>query len=493
MQFRLRLRIEKDFPKGAAGRIVQFRVIKSRRLPRIEIRIQDSMFRTSNELKILGQGTHARRQPSHGKPWWVCFIAALSFCLWSANVLPIQKVEYQLTTNLAISQHRMPLLQRLAGKSTESASKNLALFSALEIQSDESSPSASANSDLRSVRVKIRCPIHCDIHDVERSLNELTAPALESSECLDFAKQLQKEQWLLESSAHSMKRLELDLERERNAIATDTVDTDTVDTNSIGTNSIGTNSIGTNSIDTGLAANQDSEEFRTSTPFRLASFSAPRQAQSELMEKLRRLNQTRSENVDSMLLTLERLKAKARGFLSLTGAPRIDPVVRPLTVFRFLVLCVLCATVWLLLMGWLNPILGRRLSGQESPQFNRAVLLPHETLTASESSNSGIKKAIRWMQREGIPYLGAIQVVTETSVVNDATHELRTQQRLSSMPTEVPASKLDSNQLLKSLGEGSLVLWIGLFAARLMFDPLWRELIAVAPLAAISRMISGIQ
>jgi hypothetical protein len=211
------------------------------------------------------------------------------------------------------------------------------------------------------------------------------------------------------------------------------------------------------------------------------------------METLSRLNQTRRENVDSMLLTLERLKAKAHGFLSLTGSPRIDPVVRPLTFFRFLVLCVLCATVWLLLMGWLHPVLGRRLFGHERPQFHRAVPVRHETSPASETSNSGSKKAIRWMQREGIPYLGAIQVVTEASTVRGATSELHTQQTPSSTPMELPSTKLDSNRLLKSLGEGSLVLWIGLFAARLMFDPLWRELIAVAPLAAISRMISGIQ
>ncbi len=426
------------------------------------------MFRASNEVKKLGQGTHARRKPSHGKPWRVCLIAALSFSLWGANVLPIQQVEYQLTTNLAISQHRMPMLQRLAGKTTECESKDLAVFTSLEIQSIETGPPSSTNSDLRSVRVKIRCPIHCDIHDIERSLNELTAPSLESSECLVFAKQLHKEQWLLESSAHSIKRLALDLERERNAIATDTVDTE-------------------------RTASQDTIELPTSTPFRLASFPAALQPQSELMDKLCLLNQTRTENVDSMLLTLERLKAKARGFLSLTGSPRIDPVVRPLTVFRFLVLCVLCATVWLLLMGWLHPVLGRRMFGHESPPFHRAVPVRHESSRATEISKTGIQRAIRWMQREGIPYLGAIQVVTEASIVRDATSELRTQHTLSSIPTERPSSKLDSNQLLKSLGEGSLVLWIGLFAARLMFDPLWRELIAVAPLAAISRMISGIQ
>ena len=412
-------------------------------------------FERVNELKKLDQGPHAQRQPTHGKPWWVCLIAALSFCLWGANVLPIQQVEYQLTTNLAISQHRMPMLQKLASTKTESNLGHLAVFSELEIQSDETSPSASANSELRSVRVRVRCPIHRDIHDVERSLNELTAPSLESSECLVFAKQLQKEQWLLESSSHSIKRLELDQERERNAIETDTVEFDRV-------------------------VSQDTENHPASNPFRLTSFGTAQQPQKELMEGLHRLNQTRTENVESMLLTLERLKAKSRGFLLLTGSPRIGPVVLPLTFFRLMLLCGLCVTVWFLLMGWLHPFRGRR------------EAVAHQTLPVSEISTTDIEKAIRWLQRERIPYLGAIQVCIEANTASDVSSELHTEPSKSAAPGESTTSKLDSKQLLKSLGEGSLVLWIGLFAARLMFDPLWRELIAVAPLAAISRMISGI-
>lgn len=424
------------------------------------------MFRASNEVKKPGQGPHARRQPTSRKPWWVCLMATLTFCLWGANVLPIQQIEYQLTTNLAISQHRMPMLQRVARNAVERAAGTPAVFSALEIQSDATSPSASANSDLRSVRVKIRCPIHCDIHDVEQSLSMLTAPSSESAECSVFAKQLLKEQWLLESSSHSMKRLALDLERERNAIETDSNDTNRV-------------------------ASQETGELRISTPFRLTSFESRQQPNAELMEKMRQLNQTRTENIASMLLTLERLKANARGFLSLTGSPRMNPVVRPLTVFRFLVLCVLCASVWLILNGWLNPVLGRRLFWQKRPQFIRNF--PEQKLPASEISASEINKAIRWMQREGIPYLGAIQVGSEEDNFSNEISDTRTAEALSAMPAESSTSNLYANQLLKNLSEGSLVLWIGLFAARLMFDPLWRELIAVAPLAAISRMISGIQ
>ena len=160
-------------------------------------------------------------QPSHDKPTWVCLIATLAFCLWGANALPIQHFEYQLTTNLAISQHRLPMLQNLASKTNPAEWIEGNLFSQLELEPEDKSRRSTGNSDLQSVRVTLRCPNHCDIRQIEKGLNELTIPSMESTECLAFSKQLQMERWLLESSAHSIKRLELDLEREKNAIETD--------------------------------------------------------------------------------------------------------------------------------------------------------------------------------------------------------------------------------------------------------------------------------
>jgi hypothetical protein len=46
--------------------------------------------------------------------------------------------------------------------------------------------------------------------------------------------------------------------------------------------------------------------------------------------------------------------------------------------------------------------------------------------------------------------------------------------------------------ILRNIAEGSLVLWIGLLTARMMFDSVWRELLFYAPLAAISKMIIGV-
>ncbi|HUP78484.1 MAG TPA: hypothetical protein VM260_07940, partial [Pirellula sp.] len=243
-------------------------------------------------MKKLGHGPQANQLLNAKKTSWVCLIAALAFCLWSANVLPIQQVEYELTTNVAISQHRMPLLKRLGSKTLESASDKPS-FSALEILPDDSKLSPAANSELRAIRVKMRFPIRGNIRLVEKSLNELTTPSLESNECQGFARQLLKEQWHLESCAHSIKQLMLDIERENNAIEIDRVDTGITENDVFVNDSL---------------ADRVVESSRFLNPFRLTSFGTKGSrplSQSELIDNLRELNQVRSENVEAMMLSLE--------------------------------------------------------------------------------------------------------------------------------------------------------------------------------------------
>ena len=141
---------------------------------------------------------------------------------------------------------------------------------------------------------------------------------------------------------------------------------------------------------------------------------------------------------------------------------------------------------------------------QKTPQSNRNDPTNPKTVGALESSSAGMKKTIHWMQREGIPYLGAIHVLSEESSAGRFGSQIQNQLAVSSVATEHVrltaeelafsdrSRQLRSLEILRSLGEGSLVLWIGLFAAKFMFDPVWRELVVVAPLAAISRMITGI-
>jgi len=444
--------------------------------------------RASFEVQKLGKARQAKRHPQKEKARWVCLLASLTFCLWGSNGLRIQQVEYQLTTNLAISQHRLPLLHRLANKTKSSDSHGHALFSRIEIQSEDTGHSAANGSDLRSVRVNIVCNQHSDVREIELALNQLTTPSEESAECVVFEKQILKERWMLASNSHSMKRLEMDREREKAAIETDRDESETT-------------------------ASRKVDETASGSPFRLTSFgvrddvSAP---QSGLMDSLLQLNQIRTDNIEVMTQTLSRLQEKSKGFLSLTGSPRMDPIVKSITPFRFLVLSVLCALVWLLLMGWLQPVRGGiALLRKQIP--TKPTASKHETKRAAHKDDKskaspqltslGIDKTLHWLQREGIPYLGSIQIAlwpkTEREsnsniVIRDAPE--RTAASSDNLIADMELTRrVQSIHFLKRLSEGSLVLWLGLLAFRLLFDPLWRELVLVAPLAALSRIIWGIQ
>ena len=456
-------------------------------------------------MRKPGQAQQPKRQAPRETAYWVCLIASLTFCLWGSNALQIQQLEYQLTTNIAISQHRFPLLQRLSNNASKSGTFSSTVFSRLQILPDDTGRSESKSSDLQSVRVKIRCNNHCDFRVVEQVLNELTTPTEESDECVVFDKQILKARWLLESNLHSMKRLEMDVDREKVAIESERDEADRI-------------------------ANTNVEESKPVSQFRLASFGgSPANAapHSELMDSLIHLNQVRTENVESMLQTRKRLHEKSKGFLSFTGSPRMDPVVKPITLFRFVVLSVLCVSVWLLLMAWLQPIRGsisqlrkRLTTGLFVLGSKRDGTALKDSTRASTSPPVGIAKTIHWMQQSGIPYLGAIRVsvgampatgsmptivaMTATvamSATEPSSHSPSMKNQMkqeTSSSTDMVAELAYSSQarsirLLKRLSEGSLVFWIGLLVFRLMFDPLWRELVVVAPLAALSRLISGIQ
>lgn len=445
--------------------------------------------RASIEVQKPDQARQAKRHPQREKAWRVCLLASVTICLWGSNGLRIQQVEYRLTTNVAISQHRLPLLYRLANKTKCSDSLDDSLFSRIEVQSDDAGHSAANGSDLRSVRVNILCNQHSDVREIELALNRLTTPSEESAECIVFEKQILKERWMLASNSHSIRRLEMDREREKVAIETDR----------------------DGSI---ITASRDADATASGSPFRLTSFgdrddgSAP---QSGLMNSLLQLNQIRIDNIETMTQNLSRLQEKSKGFLSLTGSPRMDPIARSITPFRFLVLSVLCAAVWLVLMGWLQPVrrsialLRKQIPTRPTAskrETKRAACKVDGAKSVAQLSSSGVDKTLHWLQREGIPYLGSIQIALrpkseresnlKTVISDDAAERTATCSEILIDDLEI-TRRVRSIHFLKRLSEGSLVLWLGLFAFRLLFDPLWRELVIVAPLAALSRILWGIQ
>ncbi len=420
-----------------------------------------------------------------------------------SNLLPVQRVEYQVTTNVAISQHRLPYLERLEENGTAPDARAIP-FSITEIKLSESELISRTNSELCSARITLKLSERSQFKDVEHILDALTTPNSDTAECVSFANQLRKERWFLEASLHSLKRLELDSEREKNAIDTEAL------------------------ADSGSSKPADaraswSNSDSTSKPFRLISFasrSPNEDSRIELRGQLQSMTQSRSETVDSMRLTLERLKAKSRGFLSLTGSPRIVPLIHPLTLFRFCVMCVLGICVWLISMWWVRPVSvwwvrPVSVKSKQPPRNEPKTANPMLSQSSRHRNASlALSKTLGWMQSAGIPYLGAVQLIRDGSnegVLGDQVRRMdgdggtaslasglrSTQEQGQEISTDLkilsPPWEFTAIRFLRSAGEGSLVVWIGLFAARLLFDTSWRELASVAPLAAISRMIVGIQ
>jgi hypothetical protein len=419
-----------------------------------------------------------------------------------SNFLPVQRVEYQLTTNVAISQHRLPYLERLQANRTAPDTRAIP-FSITEIKLSESELISRTNSELCSARITLKLSERSQVESVEHILDRLTTPNSDTAECVSFANQLRKERWFLETSLHSLKQLELDSEREKNAIDSEAL------------------------ADSGSSKPADANASRsnsdsTSKPFRLISFasrSSNEDSRIELKGQLQSMTQSRSETVDSMRLTLERLKAKSRGFLSLTGSPRIVPLVHPLTLFRLCVMSVLCLCVWLISMWWVRPV---SVKSQQLPRSEPKATTPMLSQPSQhQNAPLALSKTLGWMQSAGIPYLGAVQFLRDES--NDALNagllgnQVRlmggdgraarlassagslqsTQEQGQKTSTDLkvlsPPSEPMALRFLRSAGGGTLVLWIGLLAVRLVFDASWRELASVAPLAAVSRIIVGIQ
>jgi hypothetical protein len=200
-----------------------------------------------------------------------------------------------------------------------------------------------------------------------------------------------------------------------------------------------------------------------------------------------------------MQLTLERLKAKARGFLSTTGAPKLEPLVQSITVGRMSILVVLVGAVWILLAAWISPQFGSKVIASTSKR-NRPAKRKSDTTASAAKTYDELPTTIRWLERSGVPYLGSASIaagshepIAAPKQNHSNTLAISTEQKDSLRElVDRPLPTRHAALILRNIAEGSLVLWIGLLTARMMFDSVWRELLFYAPLSAISKMIVGV-
>lgn len=422
--------------------------------------------------------------------WWLSLVAAISVCLWAANWLPIQRVEYKLTTNIAISQHRLPILRGLEDKSL--VSENCSGFSFVidDVQCAVVEAGSAVNSDLASARVTMVFNTRSRVGQLEMLLDQLTKPQVQSEECKQITKQIQKERWILETALHSKKLYELDLKREKESqeASADQV-ADTADSN-----------------DSKLVSKTPSTRFQLSS---FVSRRSSRLGSDDLAQQLEAAIVKQSQKVQSLEISIDRLKAQTQGYLNFTGSPAVAPIAHAIPPIRLLVLASICFAIWFLLAWWARPWglhVGQATKYGEGTLFNRLVTFliatnqsrrvqpARKSPSPSDSPAGSVSK--QRFEMAGIPFLGTVQVtVRKQHVQLVSIASLKMAENASELASFLPSQShsYKALQLLRRLGEGSLVLWFTILVARLMFDPAWRELVCVAPLAAIARLITGIQ
>ncbi len=418
--------------------------------------------------------------------WWLSLVAAISVCLWAANWLPIQRVEYKLTTNIAISQHRLPILQGLEGKSLVSESCSGFSFVIHDVRCAVVEAGSAVNSDLASARVTMVFNSRSRAGQLEMLLDQLTKPQVQSEECRQIIKQIQKERWILETALHSKKLYELDLKREKESQDASTVQ---------------------------LADTADSKLVSKTpgTRFQLSSFVSRRPSRfgsADLAQQLETAIVKQSQKVQSLEISIDRLKAQTQGYLNFTGSPSVAPIAHAIPPIRLFVLASICFAVWFLLAWWARPwglhggraarigqgnLFNRWVTFLEATNQSRRAQPARKSSLPNDSPTGSVNK--QRFEMAGIPFLGTVQVAVrkkDMELVPMASSKVaeNTSEPASFVPS--PSYSYKALQLLRRLGEGSLVLWFTILVARLMFDPAWRELVCVAPLAAIARLITGI-
>jgi hypothetical protein len=410
---------------------------------------------------------HLNRFASNPR-WWISLVAATSLCLWASNILPIQQVDYRLSTSVAVSQNRLAGLHRLKGHSLGCDKCPSVHFVIQQVAFSQTPLSHSSHSDLCSAQITLVMPHRQDHQYLEAALETLTVPSATSNESRDLVKQIRKEAWLQEALCHSLKRCELDIEREKET----------------------QNIVSAAQLEQSIAGTESSTIETTKSRFQLSSFVSRKSNQSDaelVLDSLRQQSRQQEEKMESLQSSLKRLMDQDRGYLAFTGSQTVSPKVLSITVFRLVVLGIVFLICWGLLGLWADP----SIAGQVSSAPVATVLISTRP-DASRTSDSYAKKlssSLRWLELSGIPYLGAAQVMDSSNHLEHSSNKKSSATR----PSHTDESRGRSSvSLLRRLGNGSMLLWLILFAARLVFDPQWRELAVAAPFAAIARLIVGV-
>jgi len=358
------------------------------------------------------------------------WIASLSLLLWGLCGIRLQNISYDLFATFAISDHR---LSNVASLVRSQESDRYAVIACKNIHSDSEPLNPSS---FQTARIQVRVHRYSDLIHIERFLDEATRPEGESTESREYTAKLLVSKWCLESIQHLARVLESD-----------------------------------------RLTRSETEPIKNRSVIRMVGFQSEEGKTSRIAADLANECKGYRAQIAQLTTALDRSRSHSVGFLSISGKPRIFPVIEPIGWDRLLLLGTAAISIWISVAVISNGQ-PRSLYG---PMWR--VLACLKSLQSTRRSRS---------ENLGIPCLGTIRMSASASTlaVIPPAHD----RGLSIVPAAVKrlrATNLSEKrlQLLTRLLLGS---WLTVLMVRLLLDRPWFELFCASPLAGMTCLISGV-
>ncbi|MFM8262253.1 MAG: hypothetical protein ACKN9S_08245 [Pirellula sp.] len=373
---------------------------------------------------------------------------ALMVGLWSLNLFPIQRAEPVLTASALVSEPRLPSLQRV------SQQRNIQSDSIRWVHYQRDLRRASQQSqsnDLHHIQLRLGIRSNASFQQIQKELDRLTEPTIESEGQASDQVQLRAERWRLKTIEHQMARFELDRTREEQALESTTNEYPLADQAS--------------GSERGSTPAQTVTYRKLNSESVTDSIADPRESPNDqkTWESLLSDFDRCAKRIDRIENQLHLAQVQAFGTIEITGSPHLGVLSTGASMGQSI--CVLTFT----LLSCAGLFVYLRVP---SPQ--RLV----------RSQKSSMLEALNEL---GLKNFGTIDVTSKHSA--------------SSEIPSVPPAKLSDLKPMRSprrivfvrrIVDSLLVVWVACFALRFLSDANWRELLFGAPLSAFSSLVLGL-
>ncbi|MFN5187265.1 MAG: hypothetical protein ACK5GD_15930 [Planctomycetota bacterium] len=373
---------------------------------------------------------------------------ALMVGLWTLNLFPIQRAERVLTASAVVSNPRLPSLQRVSEQEKIPSDS----IRWVHYQRDLRRTSRHTQSNgLQHIQLRLGIHSNASHEKIQKELQRLTQPTVESDGQSSELSQLRAERWRLKTIEHQMSRFELDREQERQSLEIQPLEDQLVDQSS------------DQEQRTTRAQGVVYRKLNSESASNSATDSSESPSNQKTWESLLNDFDRCAKQIERIENQMRISQVQASGTIEITGSPHLGVLSTRASIRHSL--CVLAFT----LLSCVGLFVYLR-----DPSPKRSV---------SKERNSMLKA----LDELGIQNFGTIAVAcnrsgtdfvprAETGVASES-DRMRCARRI---------------EFARRIVDGLLVLWVACFAIRFLSDSNWRELLFSAPLSAFSSLVFGI-